>query len=370
MENNLAENIRSYRRSMGFTQEQLAERLGITLATVSKWERGGSEPDLARIMDLAEIFHVSVDALIGFSMHGTDADTEADRIEALASTEPIERIADEYDRALKKFPNNFRIVCGAALANERIGVVYRRENEVRKALELFRHAIDLISQNRNPDINEVLLRDEIAGCYSALKDNKRAIEEYKKNNLTGSNNSRIGCLLTLYEKKPEEGITYTEKAFFANSTDMVTTIAGYVDYYLCTGRYEKGIRAAEWAVRFLESLKDDPDRPAYVDKLIPLYHMCAALFRHKMGETEASEASLCRAVRLAAEFDAAPVFTMENMIFMNNPEKQSVYDDTGPTAVGGLVSSLEENGDCVPDDFRNKLKLEIETVTGQKQLPG
>ena len=89
MENNLAENIRTYRRSLGLTQEQLAERLGITLGTVSKWERGSSEPDLSYVMDLAELFHVSVDALIGFSMRGTDADTEADRLEALDGTKPI-----------------------------------------------------------------------------------------------------------------------------------------------------------------------------------------------------------------------------------------------------------------------------------------
>ena len=64
MENILAENIRSYRKGLGLTQEQLAERLGITLGAVSKWERGSSEPDLSYIMDLAGIFHVSVDALV------------------------------------------------------------------------------------------------------------------------------------------------------------------------------------------------------------------------------------------------------------------------------------------------------------------
>ena len=81
MEHILAENIRSYRKGLGLTQEQLAERLGITLGTVSKWERGSSEPDLSYIMELAELFHVSVDALIGFTMRGADADEEAARIE-------------------------------------------------------------------------------------------------------------------------------------------------------------------------------------------------------------------------------------------------------------------------------------------------
>ena len=149
MENILAENIRSYRKGLGLTQEQLAERLGITLGAVSKWERRSSEPDLSYIMDLAGIFHVSVDALIGFSMRGTDADTEADRIEGLDKEEPIWKIAEEYENALKKFPNHFRIVCWAALVNQQIGVQYKRDAELKKALELFRHSIDLLSQNRD-----------------------------------------------------------------------------------------------------------------------------------------------------------------------------------------------------------------------------
>ena len=357
MENNLAENIRSYRKSLGFTQEQLAERLGITLGAVSKWERGSSEPDLSYIMDLAELFHVSVDALIGFSMRGTDADTEADRIEALSKTLPIETIAAEYERALKKFPNHFRIVCGAALAYQQIGVVYRKENELKKALELFRHAIDLISQNKDPEMNEVLLRNEIAGCYSSLKNYSKSIEEYKKNNLTGSNNARIGCLYILSEKKPEEGIVFTEKAFLNHISDMITTMAGYMDYYIATARYDQGIRAAEWAIRFLESLKEDPDRHAYMDKIISLFYLSLAILQDGKGLPEASEASLRTAVRTAAVFDEEPVFTLENLILLNNAEKHSLYDDTGPTAMDGLKSSLEDLSSFVSDAFRKKFDM-------------
>lgn len=360
MENNLAENIRRYRKSLGFTQEQLAERLGITLGAVSKWERGSSEPDLSYIMDLAELFHVSVDALIGFSMRGTDADTEADRIEGMAdNAEPIRKIAEEYERALKKFPNHFRIVFGAASTCQQIGVVYKQDAELKKALELFRHSIDLLSQNKDhPEINEVRLRNEIAGCYSSLKNYSKAIEEYKKNNPTGSNDARIGCLYSLCEKKPEEGIVFTERAFFSDIGDLITTMAGYMSYYLSTTRYDQGMRAAEWTIRFLESLKDDPDRHAYTDKIISLFYLMLAIFQDKKELTEASDESLCAAVRIAAAFDADPLFTLENMVFLNCAEKQSVYDDTGPTAMDGLKSSLDDYSSFVSDAFRKKFEHE------------
>ena len=363
MENTLAANIRSYRKGLGLTQEQLAERLGITLGAVSKWERGSSEPDLSYIMELAELFHVSVDALIGFSMRGTDADTEADRIEALDKEAPIWKIAEEYENAMKKFPNHFRIVCGAALVNQRIGVLYKQDAALKKALELFRHSIDLLSQNRDhPEINEARLRDEIAGCYSAMKNYGKAIEEYKRNNFTGSNDARIGCLYTLHEKNPEEGIRFTERAFFSNFSDMITTMSGYVTYFISTARHDQGIRASEWTIRFLESFKDDPGRRAYLDKIISLFYLALAILQEGGGMPEKSEESLRTAVRMAAVFDSNPIFTLENVILLSDAEKQGVYDETGATAIDGLKNSLEDINPFVSDAFRAKFSREIENV--------
>ncbi len=365
MENKLAENIRGYRKGLELTQEQLAERLGVTLGAVSKWERGSSEPDLAYVMELAELFHVSVDALIGFSMRGTDADAEADRIEGLGKEESIWKIAEEYETALKKFPNHFRIVCGAALVNQQIGVLYKKDAALKKALELFRHSIDLLSQNRDhPEINEARLRDEIAGCYSALKNYGKAIEEYKKNNLTGSNDAKIGCLYTLHEKKPEEGIRFTERAFFTGFSDMVTTMSGYVFYYISTARYDQGIRASEWTIRFLESLKEDPGRRAYPDKIISLFYLGLAILQDGRGLTKESEESLRTAVRMAAAFDRDPIFTLENVILLRDAEKQGVYDETGPNAMDGLKNTIEEISPFVSNAFREKLRRGIETVSG------
>ena len=374
MENMLAKNIRDYRKRLELTQEQLAERLGITLGAVSKWERGSSEPDLSYIMDLAELFHVSVDALIGFSMRGTDADREADRIDELGNRiagmeadggATVLDLAGEYERALKKFPNHFRIVFGAAMTYRQIGVVYKKDAEMKKALELYRHAIDLISQNTNPQINEAVLRNEIAGCWSTLKDYKRAIEEYKKNNLTGSNDARIGMLYTQFEKKPEEGIEYTERSFFRHISDLITVMAGYMAYYGITSKPEQGSLAAGWAVRFLESLKEDPDKRSYLDKIACLFQLDLAVFQDLQGLPEASDESLRQAVRTAAVFDSDPVFTLENFILRHSEETTVVYDDTGPTATEGLRNMLQECSAFVSDAFLEK----FEQIAGRAQKP-
>lgn len=362
MENKLAENIRGYRKRLGFTQEQLAERLGITLAAVSKWERGSSEPDLSYIMDLAEIFHVSVDALIGFSMHSTDADAEAERIEGLAGAEPVGRIIGEYETALKKFPNHFRIVFGAGSSFAQSGIVNRRESDLKRALELLNHAIELIPQNRDGEITETGIRNAIAECHAALKDYKKAIEVYKRNNAAGSANARIGLLYTMNEGKPEEGILYTEKAFLCDFTDMITAIGGYMAYYGRTARYDEGLRMANWAIRFTQSMKKDPGRRSFLDKFLSLYHLDLAMMQDGKGMTEASEESLRRAAEMAAAFDRDPDYTLDNMILLDHLGKQTVYDDTGPTALDGLINTLEECGEMIPDTFREKARRAIDAA--------
>ena len=58
------EKIVCLRKKEGVTQEQLAEQLGVTRQTISKWELGQSTPDLNYISQLSDIFHVSTDYLI------------------------------------------------------------------------------------------------------------------------------------------------------------------------------------------------------------------------------------------------------------------------------------------------------------------
>lgn len=61
---NFAEKLITLRRKSGLSQEQLADRLGVTRQSVSKWESGGSVPELAKLIAISEMFQVSVDYLV------------------------------------------------------------------------------------------------------------------------------------------------------------------------------------------------------------------------------------------------------------------------------------------------------------------
>ncbi len=63
---NLSDNIVRLRHEKKLTQEELADFLGVTKASVSKWEKGINTPDLLLLPQLAAYFDVTVDELIGY----------------------------------------------------------------------------------------------------------------------------------------------------------------------------------------------------------------------------------------------------------------------------------------------------------------
>ncbi len=112
----LSENLRKYRILKNLTQEDVAEYLGITAQSVSKWERGESYPDITLLPALANIFETSIDLLVGM-----------DTIRAETTRYNIHKKAVDYQRkgdydsaektyrdALLIYPNKPGMILGLA----------------------------------------------------------------------------------------------------------------------------------------------------------------------------------------------------------------------------------------------------------------
>ena len=133
MQLELGNNIRQLRRQNKTTQEQLAEALGVTAQAVSRWESGGSYPDMNLIPSIANFFGVSIDALFGYEgerAHRIDAlAAEIDRMNDLNSGKDVcitECIALARS-ALVEFPGNEKLML--ALASVLYKAAYVRYGE-------------------------------------------------------------------------------------------------------------------------------------------------------------------------------------------------------------------------------------------------
>ena len=98
-----SEKLTGLRRKSGMSQEQLADRLGVTRQSVSKWEGGTAMPELVKLISLSELFGVSVDYLVKDWMEEPDnpcggsgeiSSKQADRLEKKVD----ELVAELYER--------------------------------------------------------------------------------------------------------------------------------------------------------------------------------------------------------------------------------------------------------------------------------
>jgi transcriptional regulator with XRE-family HTH domain len=98
-----AENMKKFRTAKKYTQEDVAEKLGVTAQTVSRWECGTTLPDVLMLPEIAKLYGIIVDDL--FKKHSIAYENYAQRLSALyeISRDPEDflRCRLEYQKLMK-----------------------------------------------------------------------------------------------------------------------------------------------------------------------------------------------------------------------------------------------------------------------------
>ena len=120
MELKIGARIAQLRRKKGLTQEQLAQRLGVSAPAVSKWETNSSYPDITLLCPLARALGTNVDTLLRFDEALSNQDV-ADKVNAIleaARQEGWEAGEAALTELLCQYPNSEALKYNAALAQE------------------------------------------------------------------------------------------------------------------------------------------------------------------------------------------------------------------------------------------------------------
>ncbi len=101
----LSDNIAMHRRNKNVTQDELARFIGVTKASVSKWENGQSMPDIMILPSLASFFDISIDELIGYEPYLSDEQIFKiyDDLKRSFAQKPYESVISECDMLVKKY---------------------------------------------------------------------------------------------------------------------------------------------------------------------------------------------------------------------------------------------------------------------------
>ena len=108
--------IKKYRKEAGMTQEEMANRLGVTTPAVNKWENSNSKPDIELLAPIARLLDISLDTLLSF--HEKLSDTEIEEIirkmDKMFSEEGYEKTYEWALRLIKEYPNCNMLIWQAA----------------------------------------------------------------------------------------------------------------------------------------------------------------------------------------------------------------------------------------------------------------
>ena len=104
----IGQKIKELRKKNDMTQETLADFLGVTYKAVSKWECGVTVPDLALIVPLARLLHVSTDDLLG--MQRSEEDIRKVQYDELYQKEHHPEQLELAKRAAAEYPGELKYV--------------------------------------------------------------------------------------------------------------------------------------------------------------------------------------------------------------------------------------------------------------------
>lgn len=127
-------NIYNLRKEKKLTQSQLAEKLGVSDQSVSKWENGQCSPDVSLFPVMAEIFGVSIDRIFGYHTSSYDEAVRQIIKEADDSMDTRKEI-EIISAGLKKYPNSPELKTYLAFSLSMINRMSEDENERREAVK-------------------------------------------------------------------------------------------------------------------------------------------------------------------------------------------------------------------------------------------
>lgn len=287
------------------TQEQLAECLDVTVGAVSKWESGATTPDLSMIMELAHFFAVSVDALLGYQWQNSSLEQTLERLKKLRQQRDYEQAIQLGEKELRRYPNHFQLVYQLAMLHLDVGAE-NDKSHVYRGQELLCHAIELFSQNTDPELSLWTLKNKLGDSYQYSRQPEQAVKIYRENNVNGINNARIAQALSDIMKRHEEAMPYAQKAFRQLTEELSETMVALASIYYGKMQLEEAGECMRWMISTLETVRPDNGFCETDMAVITILSSLGEIFLDA-GDRERAKEYLLKAHRLARAYDMTPI---------------------------------------------------------------
>ena len=328
---NLSDNISRFRKEKELTQEQLAQMLNVSVAAISKWENGNNRPDIDQLPALAEVFEVSIDALLGYEKKYKNLEKKIEEMKQLLVEEKYDLAVKEAEKLLKRYPNGYELNFFLAEAYYSMcfsGKEMHVDDEAfKQSVHYYERCMELCDERVQGEGKKEELHMQIATLYAVTEEGLEKgisiIDKYNRNGIYDT--LKANCLYKAGQKEEAKRIVLKHsvgsQVFVFND---FTVLASFFE--------EEG--DVETALTFLEAelaqfelyMKDEP---SYADRAYAGMGYIISTMYAKCGKKEMEEKWLEKAKIHAKKYMENPTMKIDSLKYCEGVEGRMV-DNYGP----------------------------------------
>lgn len=327
--------IKQQRKTLGYTQEQLAAYLGVTAPAVNKWESGATFPDTALLPALARLLEIDMNTLFDFDETLSDRQI-AQFINQLAEIykgKGVEEVCSAIEKKLRDYPNCGALYQAVAVFLEGSLLMSGLEPEKRQKAEskllswyekAFEYGTDKVKERA---------AYMLASRYLKLKDFEKARELCCAiPERTALDRRAIEADILMAEEKYEEAAAVLQKCFMSVISEFYMVMLRQVKAELKAGEEERAGYIAAVSKKAAKIF----DLWEYQEEILPLQ---VALYKKDKENSLKLIKQLLEAVLKPWPIQNSPLF---NRMKINNSD---CAEDMAAVILPPLLTELEKGDD-------------------------
>ena len=271
---NIGSVIKKYRKEAGYTQEEMANRLGVTTPAVNKWENGNSKPDIELLSPIARLLHISLDTLLSFQEKLTDFEIGEfiQKMDKMFSEEGYKKTYQWAVNTIKKYPNCNLLILQIAVMLDSRRIIGECDNPDKYDEQI--NAWYEIALNDEDEKIQHHAADSLFGFYLRKKDYAMA-EKYLRyfSDYDPVKKVKMGQLY-MQQGKTEDAYEKLEDVVFSTYTTLNLTFGTMITQAL----EEKNHEYAKYLAKKMNVLANAFD--------MGKYHECAAMLNVVVAEKD------------------------------------------------------------------------------------
>ena len=169
--------IRTYRKKKGLTQEEVANRLGVTTPAVNKWENGVTYPDITLLAPIARLLDISLDTLLSFREELTPGEIEniIYEVDSMLKEKSYDEVFEWAKEKLEQYPNCEMLILEMAVILNGWRVMTEAVNDTKYETAIV-HWYNIALESDDEEVR-TLAADSLFTFYLNKEDYEKA-EEY------------------------------------------------------------------------------------------------------------------------------------------------------------------------------------------------